>query len=176
MSETTIPAGHARVFAKGGRLEAAQKLLDDEYKKVGGFRNPDQPLSCIAETANNISFPPIAQKHHASIKSEKGFKDTKGKPRMDLLPPRPLTEVARVYTDGANRIAPRNWEKGIAYGDCLAAALRHILEYQDGNDVSEHGFHPLAHAIFWLNAVLHYDLNPEKYKGMKLDNRSGKEE
>lgn len=101
---------------------------------------------------------------------EAGFKDKAGKLRMDLLPTRALMEVAQVYTGGANKVGARNWEKGIPYEDCHAAALRHIFRYWNGESIDpDHGTHHLAHAIFWLLAQLHFELHPSKYK--EFDNR-----
>ncbi len=70
-----------------------------------------------------------------------------GKPRWDLLPFDALDEVAYVLAYGANKYAPRNWEKGMSWGRLLAALLRHLSQWALGREFdAESGMHHLAHA------------------------------
>jgi hypothetical protein len=70
-----------------------------------------------------------------------------GKPRTDLIPPQPLLEVARVYTYGADKYGADNWRNAPSLRRYLAAAQRHVLAFQDGEDLDdESGLHHLAHA------------------------------
>ena len=76
-----------------------------------------------------------------------GRKDDSGKPRWDLLPFDALNDVAMVLAYGAAKYAPRNWEKGMAWGRLLAAALRHLAAWAAGRDVDdESGLPHLSHA------------------------------
>lgn len=63
-----------------------------------------------------------------------GVKYDSGKPRMDLLSPEWLLEVARVLTFGADKYGPHNWRGGIAYSRLIGAALRHISAINQGED------------------------------------------
>lgn len=70
-----------------------------------------------------------------------------GKARWDLLPFDFLDEVAEVLKYGANKYAARNWEKGMAWGRLLAAALRHLTAWARGIERDEEsGLSHLAHA------------------------------
>ena len=70
-----------------------------------------------------------------------------GKPRADLLPPLALLRIADVLGFGARKYAPGNWAKADARDRYVAAALRHLLAYQAGeNDDRESGLPHLAHA------------------------------
>jgi nucleoside 2-deoxyribosyltransferase len=64
-----------------------------------------------------------------------GVKDSRGKPRVDLLPTKPLLAVGRVLGFGAVKYKPHNWRLGLSWSDTLGSALRHILAFADGEDI-----------------------------------------
>lgn len=69
------------------------------------------------------------------------------KPRLDLVPPRAVLAIAEVLTFGAGKYGDRNWEQGIKHGRLYAAAQRHLLAYQSGEDLDpESGLPHIAHA------------------------------
>ena len=79
--------------------------------------------------------------------SDEGRKDDAEKARWDLLPFDALDEVAIVLRYGAKKYAARNWEKGMAWGRLLAAALRHLAQWSLGHDIDdESGLPHLSHA------------------------------
>lgn len=81
------------------------------------------------------------------MNATEGRKDDGGKARTDLLPFDALDAVAQVLTYGANKYAARNWERGMAWGRLLGAALRHLFEWARGNDFDPESKLPhLAHA------------------------------
>ena len=63
-----------------------------------------------------------------------GRKDDNGKLRFDLLPPDALHELVRVYTQGAVKYDPRNWERGITFGRVFAALMRHLWAWWGGEE------------------------------------------
>ena len=72
-----------------------------------------------------------------------------GKPRWDLLPYDALEEVVKVYTMGAGKYAPRNWEAGMSYSRAFGSLMRHITAFWNGEDLDqESGYHHLGHAVF----------------------------
>ncbi len=76
-----------------------------------------------------------------------GRKDDGAKPRWDLLPFDALDEVAIVLKYGAEKYAARNWEKGMAWGRLLGAALRHLSAWAIGIEIdAESGLPHLSHA------------------------------
>ena len=69
------------------------------------------------------------------------------KPRMELLDPYFLDQVARVLTFGANKYAAHNWRKGLAISRTLGATYRHLNAFNAGEDIdAETGLSHLAHA------------------------------
>ena len=75
-------------------------------------------------------------------------KDDAEKPRMDLIPPESIEGMARVLTFGAAKYGDRNWESGMAWGRCFAAAMRHLWAWWGGQDRDpETGFSHLDHVL-----------------------------
>ncbi len=103
-------------------------------------------------------FPTVTTTNTAPIvPSCEGLKYDDEKPRMDLLDPEFLEEVAAVMTFGAKKYAAHNWRKGLAVSRLLAAALRHIFAVLRGEDHDpESSKSHIAHATcclmfaFWM--------------------------
>lgn len=94
------------------------------------------------------------------------------KTRYDLVPPEALEAVARVYTWGAKKYAPRNWEKGMEWGRCYAALQRHVQSFWAGYDLDdESNLLHLAHVAWNAMALLQYQL-----KGIGIDDRPNRKE
>ncbi len=96
-------------------------------------------------------------------------KHDEGKARFDLIPPGPLLELAEVYTKGAEKYDPRNWEKGMSWGRIFAALMRHLWKFWRGEVADpEDGLSHLAHAAWGCMTLMEYRrTHPE------LDDRSG---
>lgn len=100
-----------------------------------------------------------------------GLRYNSGKLRYDLLPQRPIKEIVKVLTAGAEKYAPRNWEKGLNWMGVLASLKRHISEFESGKDFDkETGLYHLAHAACNALFILEYykthpelDDRPHKY-------------
>jgi hypothetical protein len=81
------------------------------------------------------------------MEMEKGTKHDEGKPPLDLLDRIALVETARVMAHGAKKYSTFNWRKGLTQRQTCAAALRHIYQHLDGEDLdTESGLLHLAHA------------------------------
>jgi len=77
-----------------------------------------------------------------------GRKDDADKPRTDLIDSYAMTELAKVLTFGAQKYAPHNWRSGINVSRLIAAASRHLLALNAGEDVDEEtGLSHAAHAM-----------------------------
>lgn len=80
-----------------------------------------------------------------------------GKLRVDLIPIRPLEDLAAVYTFGAGKYADNNWRKGIAWMRIYGAILRHLWKWAKGIDLDEEsGLPHLAHAAWSCFTLLEY--------------------
>ena len=87
-----------------------------------------------------------------------GVKHDEGKPRMDLLPPEALREIADVLALGAQKYDAHNWRRGFAYSRLLAAALRHVFSWAGGEDKDpESGKSHLAHAACCLMFLITFE-------------------
>ncbi len=87
------------------------------------------------------------------------FKADGAKTDLSLIPYRPLLEIAQVLEFGAKKYERDNWRKGFEHQRLLAALLRHIFAYNEGetND-PETGLCHLAHAgcmLFFLMETRH---------------------
>jgi hypothetical protein len=78
------------------------------------------------------------------------------KPPMHLNPPTALVLMSEVFKLGAEKYGPYNWrEKSVSANVYVAAALRHIHSYYDGEDQdSESGVSHLAHAMACMAIIL----------------------
>lgn len=105
----------------------------------------------------------VPQKNYIEQKEllmEEGKKYDGGKPRMDLLPPNAIIEVAKVLAFGAEKYAPENWRKlEDLQNRYTGASLRHVFAHMDKErlDKETHLSH-LAHAICCLLFKLEIEL------------------
>lgn len=77
-----------------------------------------------------------------------GLKFDAGKPRMDLLDPLAIEQLALVLEFGAHKYAAHNWRKGLSKSRLIAASLRHLFAYLRGEDHDpETGLPHPAHAM-----------------------------
>lgn len=91
-----------------------------------------------------------------------------GKARYDLIPPAALDALADLYRVGATKYAPRNWERGMAWGRMFAAMMRHAWAFWRGqtND-TETGQHHMISVAWCAFALYTYDTD-----NIGLDDRS----
>lgn len=92
-----------------------------------------------------------------------GIKYDGDKPRMSLIPPKAILEVAKVLTYGSKKYSAENWRKvPEAHQRYLDAALRHINQYHQGQIIdNETGINHLAHAICSLLFIVELDTSDE---------------
>ena len=88
-----------------------------------------------------------------------GRKDDIGKARYDLIPPEAIDVLAQIYGFGAGKYDDRNWERGLSWGRCFAAAMRHLWAFWRGEDLDpESGMPHTAHAAWNCFALLTYQI------------------
>ena len=94
----------------------------------------------------------------APAQDETNPKDKIGvkKPRLSLVPPAGLIHESLAMANGADKYGPYNWrDKKVQMMIYLEAAVRHILSFQDGEEVaSDSGVHHLGHARACLGIIL----------------------
>ena len=72
---------------------------------------------------------------------------------MELLSPYSLWQLSAWLGKGAEKYAPRNWEKGIPFSICIGKLQRHLQKYLKGQTDESH----LAAIGFWWHALTHYE-------------------
>ena len=71
---------------------------------------------------------------------------------FELLSPFSLFDLATWLGKGAEKYAPRNWEKGIPFSVCIGKLFRHAAKFQMGLTDEDH----LSAVGFWWHALAHY--------------------
>jgi len=99
----------------------------------------------------------------------KGRRYNKGKLRYELMSAVALEEIAKVYTNGAEKYTDydedgnmtydgsNNWRNGLLWMDCIASAKRHIEKFVKGTDIDlETNTLHLANACWNLMTILDF--------------------
>lgn len=124
-----------------------------------------KPLVSAQGRAFEFSFRPPANN---AQKDEPAKKFDAGKPQMELIAPEFLEDTAKVLTFGAQKYAERNWEKGMSWGRCFGALMRHCWAWWRGEENDpETGLPHLAHASCCLMFLHAYSR-----RGIGKDDRS----
>lgn len=91
----------------------------------------------------------------AEENGKKNDKDFRVKPPITLVPLEAMWEIAKVMGFGREKYDAHNWKGGIKYSRLLDAAMRHIIQFTQGEDVdSESGLNHLAHAGCCITMLL----------------------
>jgi Domain of unknown function (DUF5664) len=92
-----------------------------------------------------------------------GIKFDGDKPPMDLLPYESLEEVAKVLGFGAKKYARANWANGINQSRLISAAMRHIGQFNNGEDLDKESntLHLANAACNLLFAIWMYKNRPD---------------
>lgn len=113
---------------------------DDEEDKLKPLKPESVPLQYDPA---DVAF--------KSDKNERGagMKYDSGKPRMSLVPPHALTEMAKVMTFGASKYKAHSWKQvENAQERYLDALLRHAIAYVAGERIDpESGLPTMAHIM-----------------------------
>jgi hypothetical protein len=83
-----------------------------------------------------------------------GTKFDEGKARYDLMPPRPVDALARLFTMGAAKYGERNWEQGILFGRIFSAMMRHAWAWWRGERDDPEDGQPHLASVAWCALTL----------------------
>lgn len=93
-----------------------------------------------------------------------GMKFDGDKVRYDLVPPSAVKALADVFTYGARKYKPGNWQEVDEPNRYVAALYRHLEAYRMGETHDqESGLHHLAHAMTNCAILLHFDFKPTEW-------------
>lgn len=127
-------------------------ILED-YPKYCGYKRNDKKC---------ISYKLVEQCKTKDMEQEAKKNDRlDDKPRWELLPLEDIEDVVKVYTAGAKKYGPDQWQNlPDGYRRYKAALFRHILEYEKGNWLdNETGCIHLAQVVWNAIAMLHIEKN-----------------
>lgn len=113
---------------------------------------------------------PSVKKQEDELK--KGRKDDGEKPPLAYIPKAGLYAEGMAFKHGAKKYDAWNYKQGIAITRTLSAAIRHILQFLDGEDVDvESGANHLgcarANLSMALDTLEHHPELDDRYKGGK---------
>lgn len=101
-----------------------------------------------------------------------GYKGSMDDPRklpIWLVPRALIDGAARALQHGAVRYAPNNWRKGMNYSEVYSALQRHLLAWNEDEDIDpDSGLNHLDHAAACLGFLSEYVARPEY---ARFDNR-----
>lgn len=135
------------------------------FNEYGECKLKDNPKYCGIDTRNDkrsISYKLIEQCKPKDIEQENKTEARKNdrlddKLRWELLPLEDVEDIVRVYTAGAKKYGPDQWQNlpdGIRR--YKAALLRHLVEFDKGNEIDEEtGCRHLAQVAWNAIAMLH---------------------
>lgn len=112
---------------------------------------------------------PILKKEN---EQKKGLKFDDGKVPLDLIPYDALVEIGKVLQAGEKKYGTANWSNGIEMRRLLAAAMRHLGQFNNGEDFDEetNTLHLANSATNLMFAIWMYKNRPD------LDNRWAKKD
>lgn len=103
----------------------------------------------------------------------KGVKFDSNKVPLDLIPYEALEEIGKVLGFGKDKYGKANWANGISYSRLIAAAMRHLNQYNAGLDLDDesslnHISHAACNLVFLLWMQKHRpDLDDRWIKDVK---------
>ncbi len=152
--------------------EASHELVIIPQDKMGPQLLVEQARD---SRANHGISPSLAEEIYGPARdsaANQGLKYDAEKQPLSLLSKVWLLGVASVMGFGAKKYAAHNWRNGIERSRLLSAALRHILAYNEGEDVDpESKLHHLDHASCCLMFAREmHETHPQlddRWKGIK---------
>lgn len=84
--------------------------------------------------------------------------------RFDLIPVKPLWELAEHYGRGASKYAEHNWARGYNWHLCYSSALHHLAQFWAGENIDEEtgSKHVIAAAWHCLTLAYYMEVNKQK--------------
>jgi hypothetical protein len=111
-----------------------------------------------AFTTAGIDWTKITTTENYNSKLGSALKFDDDKLPVNLLSSEALLQTAAVLKFGADKYAEHNWRAGFAWSRPLAAAMRHIMAFNDGEDKDpESGLSHLAHAMCCIMFLLEFE-------------------
>lgn len=115
----------------------------------------DHPCTCgMSEEANMTD-----SKARSEQPDGGGLRYDDGKNKLDLIPIEWIWGLGQVLTQGAEKYAERNWERGMKWSKMVGCGLRHVFKFCVGERYDpESGCHHLLHAAWNFLSLFTYDV------------------
>jgi len=109
-------------------------------------------------TSVEIDWTKVTNTTIPNVKLGSALKFDTDKLPVNLLSSEALLQTAAVLKFGADKYNEHNWRQGFAWSRPLAAAMRHIMAFNDGEDKDpESGLSHLAHAMCCIMFLLEFE-------------------
>lgn len=123
----------------------------------GGYVYP-RDAHLMKEAGNILDKAVVAQKEWEKENLGTAIKFDQDKLPLHLLSTEAMNQTAAVLQFGAKKYAEHNWRKGFDWSRPLAAAMRHITAFNNGEDKDpESGLSHLAHAACCIMFLLEFE-------------------
>ena len=184
VEEAPYHPGYEGAAISANTFEPIKPLTMDDVIKLDGWGaqptvtiNTDPKPQNIPFDWNNITFLNKVTTASGSAGGSAMKFDTDKLP-VNLLSSEALLQTAAVLKFGADKYHAHNWRDGFAWSRPLAAAMRHIMAYNDGEDKDpESGLSHLAHAACCIMFLLEFEkTHPELDDRYKVDVHKTKEQ
>ena len=135
----------------GGRIWHVRVVPDADARGGGGGTQgtvlPDAPADAPTRIGSTALYNQDPEKG--------GVKNDAGKVLVELVPPEGIWGVARVFTLGAKKYAPRNWEKGMSRMRLIGSSFRHLMamtfgQKNDPETKMPHSWHLGCNAMMYI--------------------------
>jgi hypothetical protein len=85
-----------------------------------------------------------------------------------LLPPGPLTALAKVFKIGADKYSPRGWEAGMEWSRVVDPMFRHLLKWMRGEKYDQtDGQHHLSSVAWACFVLMEYEETHPEFDDLK---------
>lgn len=167
----TVNCPNQAEYREGICDKCLRETIGQTTESAGSHRMVDAPMAGIIIGGGEAQ----AADTHATSKAgwEKetagGMKFDQDKPRVDLIDPYAMEELAKVLTFGAQKYAAHNWRKGISFSRLIAAAFRHLMAIMRGEDHDPetglpHAAHLMCCAMFLIWNLKHKPELDDRWK------------
>lgn len=130
-----------------------------DFKQIYQLSNTDPKLKYYSTPIDWSNLSTTTEKLTANYsKSGSAMKFDSNKLPVNLLSTEALLQITAVLKFGAEKYCAHNWRSGFAWSRPLAAAMRHIMAYNNGEDRDpESGLSHLAHAACCIMFLLEFE-------------------
>jgi hypothetical protein len=113
---------------------------------------PDKTIEQVLDAVDNAST------LDGDAMTKKGaVKYDQEKVKLSLIPTKPLLELGRLMTFGANKYSAHNWREGMTFSRAMDAMERHYLAFKDGENYDKESTqHHLAAVMFYCCVILEF--------------------